>query len=92
MVNWHYLYTVSRRFCHYLHVSKPIHSVQSEMVGYTKAKTHGFSMLQINANSFKAFRKLLNEALSPLVIAIQANNLRMFYLQSQMRAQGQLKY
>ena len=30
----------------------------STVVGYTKTATHGFSILQTNAYSFKAFRKL----------------------------------
>ena len=54
----------------------------SAMVGYTKAKTYGFSTLQTNAYSFKAFRKVQSNAFSQLVIAIHANNLRMFLMQA----------
>ena len=54
----------------------------SRMVGCKKTKTHGFSILQTNAYNFKAFRKLQNNAFSPLVIAMHANNLRMFLLQA----------
>ena len=51
--------------------------------GYTKAKTHNFSILQTNAHSYKAFRILQmlttdTISFSLLVIALYANNLRIF--------------
>ena len=53
------------------------------MVGYTNTKTHIFSILQNNAHSYKAFRILQmlttdTISFSLLVIALHANNLRMF--------------
>ena len=53
------------------------------MVGYTEAKTHNFSILQTNAQSYKVFRKLQmlttdTIRFSLLVIALHANNLQMF--------------
>ena len=53
------------------------------MVGYTKAKTHNFLILQTNAQSYKAFRILQmlttnTISFSLLVIALHANNLQMF--------------
>ena len=55
----------------------------STMVGYTKAKTHNFSILQTNVHSYKEFRILQMRttntiSFSILVIALHVNNLRMF--------------
>ena len=52
----------------------------STMIGYTKAKTHNFSILQTNAHSYKASRILQmlttdTISFSLLVIALYANNL-----------------
>ena len=53
------------------------------MVGYTKAKTQNFSVLQTNAYSYKALRILQmlttdTISFSLSVIALHANNLRIF--------------
>ena len=55
----------------------------STMVGCTRAKMHGFSVLQTNAYSFKAFRTLQNDFFNLLlVIAMHTNNLKMFLSQA----------
>ena len=64
-----------------LHKSKA--DLVSTMVGYTKAKTHNFSILQTNDHSYKAFRilQMLTSdtiSFSLLVIVLYANNLLMF--------------
>ena len=44
-------------------------------VGYTKAKRHGFSILQINAYSFKAFKKLqIMLAVLPILLLSAIND------------------
>ena len=53
------------------------------MVGYAKAKTHNFSILQTNVHSYKEFgilqmRTTNTISFSILVIALHVNNLRMF--------------
>ena len=50
----------------------------SIMVGCTRTKTPVFSGLLTNAYNFKAFRKLQNNAFSPFVHAMHANDWRMF--------------
>ena len=61
-------------------------NIVSSMVGYTKAKTHYFSILQ--SNTVRRVSKRLENCkimlasdsvtFSPLVIVLHANNLRMF--------------